>query len=971
MKSLFSKLLPLLFIAMLSFAPTNAQAAGPTNGMFDCLGNLDWGCRIIGFLFQTTDNEVTYFKDGAATTPESPTPAIVALHGMMEFFSNALLVFASIKLLYELIQMTAESAQTGKVGGKDTNQLWAPIRLVIAIGLLVPLADSGGLNSGQMIVLQIAKWGSGMASQAWKVFVVKLSDGQSMTTATAPRIRTLAMNTLKSFACQAFINYYAKESGATNDIVTSVNKRTDNTNTLMFKNKNHEDVCGYIRYKVPLQTYTNNEVDGQISLDLTKGNFDDFIATMPDIGDVADDMVSAYLPYGRNLPKPSTQNLEKIIDRYQEQMRNRIETPGMINGVPSGSSVKNYAKNAMDAIIAKVKTAADTQGWTSAGTWFLAITRAQGQIINGAANIPEAAGPHVAVFSTSYASAFANYSEFVNDLNTMARPGDTAATTSGPIATPNAGYKAPASDTERSWENFLSGPSEALFWALDKMANLVGLWDPDPKKAFGDLGASTNPFAEIAALGHKKIQLALTYVGLAAGSGILGFGLDVASRGFGLNPLSKTAPVVRQGLAAASGIASGLTALLMMIATLFFLAGVLLAFIVPLFPFTRFFFSILTWLGSLMEAMILVPFMALAFLTPKGEGIAGPNTRNAFFLIFQVFLRPILCLFGLMAAMILFYIAAKFLNASFYDATSGIGDYAGNGMRFMQKLVYSVMYVGLIYSAANISFKMIEHIPKHALKWMGGSASEESYDDHNNFMSVATAVGGSQLLGQFQSLPEKLMSPAVKGYENRKSHNDAALANYRQDRLENSGRGGGGDTGSQMPGSGNGGPRGPTGGGTPGGGAPPGLGGGGGRGGANHFADPAAAPLGSGADDGSTPPSMIPQQQQQQQAQAGGGNTQQLLGAASGDIYNEPIQPSLTKGPARADVQAEAIKRMPQQRQAAMLFSQAMSGVHSMGAITSTAQAAVVANAINAQLAMSDDVPTAVSAGHNARQGVS
>ena len=775
MKSFFSKLLPIVFLAMLSFAPINAQAAGPTNGMFDCLGSLDWGCRIIGFLFQTTDNDVTYVKDGVTSTPETPTAAITALHAMMEFFSNALLIIASIKLLYELVQMTAESAQTGQVGGKDANKLWAPIRLVIAIGLLVPLANNGGLNSGQMIVLQIAKWGSGMASQAWKVFVVRLADGDSLTRATPPRIRALAINTLKSYACKAFINYYANQIGLPANVVTLESVVLDDANTVYFKNKSHRDVCGYIRYGVPLRTHTNSTTDGDISLALTMGNHEDFIATNPDLASEADNMAAAYLPNGRNLPKPTIENLERIIRAYQDRMDQRIATGG-----PGGTSAADYARNAMQAIIDQIKRAADTQGWTSAGSWFLAVTRAQGQIINGAANIPLASGPNVPIFQT-YGSPYEAYTRFVSDLETSTRE-PTAATPTPPPA----GSTAAGTTSESWWSStgFLALPSEGLFWLLDKLAIAVGLWDRDPRKAFGDMGASTNPFAEIAALGHKKIQYALTCVGLAAGSSVLGFGADVIGRGMDLlNPAGKINPG-RLATSAVSGVASGMTALLMMLATLFFLAGVLLAFIVPLLPFTRFFFSILTWLGSVIEAMILVPFMALAFLTPKGEGFAGPNTRNAFFLIFQVFLRPILCLFGLMGAMLLFYVAAKFLNASFYDATSGIGVYAGNGMRFMQKLVYSVMYVGLIYSAANISFKMIEHFPKHALKWMGGSAQEESYDDHNTFAQVAAAAGGTQLLSQFQSLPEKLMAPAAKGYESHKATKDAGIARQRHEAIE-------------------------------------------------------------------------------------------------------------------------------------------------------------------------------------------
>ena len=855
MKSFFSKLLPLLFIAMLSVAPTHAQAAGPTNGMFDCLGTYDWGCRVIGFLFQSTDNDLVYVKDGQPTSPEVQTNSIKALHAMMGFFSNALLIFASIKLLYELIQMTAESAQTGQVGGKDANKLWAPIRLVIAIGLLVPLDT--GLNSGQYIVIQVAKWGSGMASQAWKVFTQKFADGQTLTTPKAPRVKDLAYSMVRSYACQGFINYYASTMGLESDLVEKVNTSDDTSARTVFKNKLYSDICGSVRYKVPLRSTTASEADASLSLQLSKENQTDFIAASTGLYNKTGALIQYFLPNGRNLPQASTENLDEVIDDYQKQVTTRVE----------GSNAR--ASQAMQDILNKIQTSANSQGWTSAGTLFLDITRAQGQLITGALNIPEATGPNIEAFK-NYKSAYADYEKFIFFLDNGARPQDSGGTAPiTPTRTMSAtGERKGFTDFMKYlWKGASEAPADTIFWFLDGVASTVGLWDSDPRKAFGDLGGSTNPFGEIAALGHKKIRLALNFIGYA---------IVVTGGGAFLGAV---------GAKVVGAVMGGLAALLMMLATLFLLAGVLLAYIVPMLPFTRFFFSILTWLGSLIEAMVLVPFMALAFLTPKGEGFAGPNTRNAFFLIFQLFLRPILCLFGLMCAMIMFYVAAKFLNAAFYQATAGVYDYVseGSAMRFMQKLVYSVMYVGLIYSAANISFKMIEHIPKHALKWMGGSASEESYDDHNSFMGIATAVGGQQLLGQLQQLPQNIMQPITKGMEARSAGIDKAKADDKETKAGETAErrhretlaaisGGGRDQGSH--GSRNGGNNGGGDGGS----------GGGGRGGGNA-ADPAAAPLGSNSDDGNSIQQNAGYPEQTQAGYAAG--SAGLARAIAGDSSNQ------------------------------------------------------------------------------------
>jgi conjugal transfer/type IV secretion protein DotA/TraY len=94
------------------------------------------------------------------------------LIAILSYYSYAMLVIGSFLLLYYLVRIIAETAHTGRPGGR-ANQLWAPIRTVLAIGMLIPL--STGLNSGQMIVLNLASEGSALASNTWTVFLGALS----------------------------------------------------------------------------------------------------------------------------------------------------------------------------------------------------------------------------------------------------------------------------------------------------------------------------------------------------------------------------------------------------------------------------------------------------------------------------------------------------------------------------------------------------------------------------------------------------------------------------------------------------------------------------------------------------------------------------------------------------------------------------------------------------------------------------
>ncbi|MCD8566778.1 MAG: DotA/TraY family protein [Alphaproteobacteria bacterium] len=125
-----------------------------------------------------------------------PYPVHDALHQLFSVYSLGLLVVAVIITLYFMFTVIAETAQTGTAFGKRFNKVWAPLRIVMAFGLLVPL--SNGLNSAQYIVLYAAKFGTGFATNGWILFNDALGDsylGETkdlVATPQVPEVGTLA-----------------------------------------------------------------------------------------------------------------------------------------------------------------------------------------------------------------------------------------------------------------------------------------------------------------------------------------------------------------------------------------------------------------------------------------------------------------------------------------------------------------------------------------------------------------------------------------------------------------------------------------------------------------------------------------------------------------------------------------------------------------------------------------------------------
>ena len=75
----------------------------------------------------------------------------MGLHQLFAVYSYGLLLIAVFITIYFMFVVVAETAQSGTAFGKRFNKVWAPIRIVVAFGLLVPIAF--GMNSGQFIVL--------------------------------------------------------------------------------------------------------------------------------------------------------------------------------------------------------------------------------------------------------------------------------------------------------------------------------------------------------------------------------------------------------------------------------------------------------------------------------------------------------------------------------------------------------------------------------------------------------------------------------------------------------------------------------------------------------------------------------------------------------------------------------------------------------------------------------------------------
>ena len=97
---------------------------------------------------------------------------------MLSFLSQIVLDYAiffiTFVILYFVVAIIAETAQSGTPFGNRFSHAWAPVRLVLFFALLIPF--NNGINGAQLITLYTAKWGSGLATNGWIRFNETIND---------------------------------------------------------------------------------------------------------------------------------------------------------------------------------------------------------------------------------------------------------------------------------------------------------------------------------------------------------------------------------------------------------------------------------------------------------------------------------------------------------------------------------------------------------------------------------------------------------------------------------------------------------------------------------------------------------------------------------------------------------------------------------------------------------------------------
>lgn len=761
-----------LIAAQIVVIGVTAAMSGPANaagGVFETPNpNSD---VVFIFLSQVFGPSLGLFATGVNVTG---TPVHDGLYAMLSFYSTAMMTLAVIIIIYYVVTVVGEAAISGTPFGRRFNSLWAPIRLVVALGLLVPLAN--GLNSAQYITLYVAKMGSGLATNAWNVFVAELDQPTEVfVQPRAQNVSNIVKVILTAEVCSAAISQLtdgrsnvqpilvgggpggspiALSSASPSQVLT--NARSAGLSTVRVAWTADTDLpydphCSGLAMSVSPLTYEDaagNEVPLAFSDQVQIAYIQAVKDAQSQVSSIAADVAAFFVETnaGGELD-PSDPAIPSFVTQLND----------VYNDIQSDVTAAIQASNAnMVAVDNNVAYATITSGgWGKAGLWYPVIGRLNQRYTQVVGAVPSIDIPTDLAESGDvydwFGERFANWlartwariwggrdetAELIDNLEIALERAEYVGErfefmASGITIDPNLGASAGIG-------------SQALNLFLQTIFNTDVLFEYQRTGS-----TSMDPMVKLMDVGDAQVTRALYAINVIIIAKVGGL---AAGAVMGAAVASPTGPVgAFAGTIGGMLVMAAIQTVIEAIAFIAYLciiiglgAGLMLFYVLPLMPFIYFLFAVVAWVMEIFEAIVAMPLWALSHLKIDGDGLPGQLAVNGYFLILGILLRPILIVFGLIAGYITFGAASFYFHSVYGIIVNNIKGTEAPGV--MGSLVYTILFVYLSYNMAIMCFKMIDNVPKSILRWIGqGGAtpfSDEKPDPISGSQSMIFAAAG-------------------------------------------------------------------------------------------------------------------------------------------------------------------------------------------------------------------------------------
>ncbi len=640
------------------------------------------------------------------------------------YFNVGCLIVATILACYLLYSLVADTANDGEAFGRQSSAKYTLLRVIT--GAILSLPIKSGLSLVQILVVQLAVWGSGFGDTLWTRVAGTGLNGM-YGTLTSPtqalgdfvlrgKLAKVLEGRLYGYVCAQALQTYANNvSGRSNAATVRPAAKTETNSwspwsdaratTYYFTDDNgyfrkSDNLCGAVVYeynKIGSQlTDTNDASTSKMVIDLAEQQSQrSFQAAINSLDGAAAGIASAINSGSRDDQAIKARIKQAVDAAYNTAAQSLTQS----NNTQLDQALRNYLTNASD------------NGWLAAALWQRSLSLVQAKLLAASAGqnaairvVPPAnINSYIPYFGHSAYAPLAEEAQR-NLTYVVSFGGYIAAQGTGSIASV-------ASDNPAAQVD----PSDVFARGLAQIyAGVLGIISQPESTTWKD------PILEVQEIGQRIASIGMG----ATGTGVTLTGFDWVLGKFGVNDDSSWRVAFQE-----------LSWFVYIMALILFFAAFLLIGLVPFVVIVHFLMATFNWFLVVAEAMIAVPIWLLTkFMPARSDSFVG-NSGQGYMFFLGILLRPPLIVIGMLVSILLMRVGIDITNIFFRGALAMIAPdgtvaYAMVGTAGL--FVYAVVLFSIVITSAG----QISALPETVLSWIGGQI-ERRTGDH-----AAVAVAG-------------------------------------------------------------------------------------------------------------------------------------------------------------------------------------------------------------------------------------
>ncbi|MEW5425080.1 DotA/TraY family protein [Amorphus sp. 3PC139-8] len=647
------------------------------------------------------------------------------LSTIIGFFNVICLAVGGLLFFYNVLVGVLQSAHEGVILGQRWSTLWGPLRVILAVGMLVPLPGLSGYNVLQATIAIIVKGSTEGASFIWgEATELLLDDATPIIAANGSMPADVTEALWQMSACLALSGYQYGVAGGTPP--QPVQQQSENGRYILTTalGDNRTGICGSIRTpRTPAALQREETKD--LAPEFQAIQRDALIAGLQVFASMAGDFVKAALA-GESPPvvpvRQAHAAMRDVYDERMESLRRKLASDDgqtgrardMLARYISGGNCGRRSSNpeAVECF---------GQGWIGAGSWYMTVARLNAEILTVLQARPDVVNGPSYFANTVEVGALTNWNPFSRrawssivgptdeELQSTAEARKVYAAADwgfqyaaaelaalGYPLNPDLVQDAQADDSSGGWASLIDKAFTGR--GVDAANFLAEIFDPSRY--------SEDPMVGIVRLGHR---------------------------------LTDATAALIIGISLGSFFTSAAGALLQLPLATLLAAGTSMAFILPMLPFILWVISVTGYFLLVAEAIVAANLWAIAHLRMEGEGFAGQSAQQGYLLILSLFLTPILMIFGFLIGMMIFKVTSAIIDMGFYYMLSSLG--VGGSLSWLFGIIaVSVMIVLSYIVLIERSFSLVSEFPNRVLRWIGGSADVSSNEGRAQQAALGSAI---------------------------------------------------------------------------------------------------------------------------------------------------------------------------------------------------------------------------------------